>query len=59
MAPVEVPAEFNSGPPVTVDDIKLVPQTNYQYVIDSISEFLGNLKLRGTFSMPPIGAKLH
>ena len=59
MAPVEVPAEFNSGPPVTVDDIKLVPRRSYQYVVDSISEFLGNLRLRGTFSMPPIGAKMH
>ena len=57
MAPVEVPAEFNSGPPVTVDDIKLVPRRSYQYIIDSISEVLGNL--RGTFSMPPIGAKMH
>ena len=46
MAPVEVPAEFNTGgPPVTVDDIKLVhPRSTYQVIVESLDYLMSTFR---------------
>ena len=45
MAPVEVPTEFNTGgPPVTVDDIKLVPRSAYQIIVESLDYLMSTFR---------------